>query len=78
MSAATATDEQLRSLLIDSKVSAVLPPKQAPVVTLSPGDSVESALRTLATHKILSAPVVDVRFSFFVWRRRRGEEGNEK
>lgn len=56
------TDEELRKLLIESKVSAVLPIKQAPVVTLSSRDSVESALRTLATHKILSAPVVDVSF----------------
>lgn len=60
----SANDEELRKLLIDSKVSAVLPAKQAPVVTLSPGDSVEAALRTLATHKILSAPVVDVRDGF--------------
>lgn len=61
------SDEELRKLLIDSKVSDVLPARPAgPVVTLSPGDSVESALRTLATHKILSAPVVDVsRFCFF-------------
>ena len=59
-------DEELRKLLIDSKVSALLPSKQAgPVVTLSPGDSVEAALRTLATHKILSAPVVDVRGLIF-------------
>ena len=59
------SDEELRKLLIDSKVSDVLPARAGPVVTLSSNDSVESALRTLATHKILSAPVVDVSWILF-------------
>lgn len=56
------SDDALRQTLVETHVSALLPAaeKRMPVVTLSPSDSVEEALRTLATHKILSAPVVDV------------------
>ena len=54
----TPPDAALRTLLVETSV-ADLARSTHGVVTLSPDASVEAALRTLASHKILSAPVVD-------------------
>lgn len=54
----TPPDAALRTLLVGTSVADLARTTQG-VVTLSPDASVEAALRTLASHKILSAPVVD-------------------
>ena len=49
-------DPTLRGLMVNTKVSALVKPHA--VVTLAPDTTVEMALASLASHKVLSAPIV--------------------